>query len=191
MDGLKAYKYYMAVKLHFTKDDFNVFVNRGKIKCSRDAFNRRSDSYLFEKLAKRFDDREYIQFLAANFAYGNQEIAYKIEESEENYIEWNRRKQSITKIFSDDLSEILKNNFTKNLEKAIIDLYLGNKICLETVRIIDDLHPILDKVKQNSQFMLMFDSEIRRLEKSKGFIKYKLERVSPIFNNFLEEFNEI
>jgi hypothetical protein len=191
MDGLKAYKYYMAVKLHFTRDDFNVFVNRGKIKCSRETFNNRNDSYLFEKMAKRFDDREYIQFLTANFAYGNGDIVYRIEESEEHYIEWNRRKQSITKIFSDDLQTVLKNKFTNNLEKTIIDLYLGNKICLETVRIVDDLYPIIDKVKQNSQFMLMFESEIRRLEKSKGFVKYKPERVTPVFNNFLEEFNEI
>ncbi len=54
MDGFKAYKYYMAIKLHFTKDGFDVFKNRGNVKGTREAFNARNDSYLFEKLARKF-----------------------------------------------------------------------------------------------------------------------------------------
>ena len=29
MNGFKAYRYYIALKLHFTKDKFNVFENNG------------------------------------------------------------------------------------------------------------------------------------------------------------------
>ncbi len=195
MDGYKAYQYYMAIKLHFTKDKFNVFLNKGKVKCTRETFQQRNDKYLFEKLAmKHKDDREYIQFVACNFAYGDDSVIYEPEQAEANFFEWNRRKQSMTKIFSDDLNKILlsyNKNFTENFGKGIIDLYLGKKICLETVRIIDDLEPFIDHLKDDSSMMLMFESEIRRLEKSKGFVKYKSEKVIPVYDEFKEELKEI
>jgi hypothetical protein len=48
MDGFKAYRYYLAIKLHFTTDKFNVFENRGNVKGTREAFNARNDRYIFE-----------------------------------------------------------------------------------------------------------------------------------------------
>jgi hypothetical protein len=69
MDGFKAYRYYLAIKLHFTSDKFNVFENRGNVKGTREAFTARNDRYIFEKLANKYnDDREIIQFFVANFA---------------------------------------------------------------------------------------------------------------------------
>jgi hypothetical protein len=68
MDGFKAFKYYIAIKLHFTKDSFDVFKNRGSVKGTREAFNARNDRYVFEKLARKFPvDKELIQYYVANF----------------------------------------------------------------------------------------------------------------------------
>ena len=68
MDGYKAYRYYLAIKLHFTTDKFDVFQNRGNVKGTREAFNARNDRYIFEKLAqKRSDDKEIIQFFNTIF----------------------------------------------------------------------------------------------------------------------------
>ena len=50
MTGFKAFRYYVALKLHFTKDKFNVFENRGNVKGSYQAFDARNDKFLFEKL---------------------------------------------------------------------------------------------------------------------------------------------
>ena len=66
MTGFKAFRYYIAVKLHFNNKNFNVFENKGHVKGSYAAFNARNDKYLFEKLARRFSkDQELIQFLVA------------------------------------------------------------------------------------------------------------------------------
>ena len=75
MDGFKAYRYYLAIKLHFTTDKFNVFENRGSVRGTREAFNARNDRYIFEKLAtKRTDDKDIIQFFAANFEIGRAHV---------------------------------------------------------------------------------------------------------------------
>ena len=88
MDGFKAYKYYMAVKLHFTSKKYNVFETRGHVKGTRDAFNSRNDRYIFEKLAQKYaDDKEIIQFFVSNFAYGNDTAIYAGQEAEDLFLE--------------------------------------------------------------------------------------------------------
>ena len=150
MDGFKAYRYYLAIKLHFTTDKFNVFQNRGNVRGTREAFNARNDRYIFEKLAMKYqDDREIIQFFVSNFAYGNDTAIYAGQEAEDLYNEWQRRKQSLTKIFVDDLATMLtflETNklkstalfqFTENEYPVCLKLFIGGKICIETLRIID------------------------------------------------------
>ena len=204
MDGFKAYKYYIAIKLHFTKDNFDVFKNRGNVKGTRDAFNARNDSYMFEKLARKYPvDKDLIQYYVANFAYGNDAAIYSFEEAESNLLEWNRRKQSITKIFADDCNKILmdacKNkitqesifNLTNKGYSSILKLFLGNQISLESLRIIDDLYPVIDSWKENSSMILLWENEIRRIEKSKGFVKYDSDKVTKVFNSFIQEIKEL
>jgi hypothetical protein len=204
MDGFKAYKYYIAIKLHFTKDNFDVFKNRGNVKGTRDAFNARNDRYMFEKLARKYPvDKDLIQYYVANFAYGNDAAIYSFEEAETNLLEWNRRKQSITKIFADDCNKILmdacKNkiteesifNLTNKGYSSILKLFLGNQISLESLRIIDDLYPVIDSWKENSSMVLLWENEIRRIEKSKGFVKYDNDKVAKVFNNFIQEIKEL
>lgn len=204
MDGFKAYKYYIAIKLHFTKDSFNVFKNRGSVKGTREAFNARNDRYIFEKLARKYSvDRDIIQYYVANFAYGNENVVYDIAEAEENLLEWNKRKQSMTKIFADDLNKILMDaykrkikepsiiNFTLNQYPSILNLYLGKQIGIETLRILDDYDNLLEQWKQNTSMVLLWENEIRRVEKSKGFVKYDSDRVLSTYQSFREEIKEL
>jgi hypothetical protein len=204
MDGFKAYKYYMAIKLHFTRDSFDVFKNRGNIKGTREAFNARNDRYLFEKLARKYPvDKDLIQFFVANFAYGNDTSLYSYEEAETNLLEWQKRKQSITKMFSDDCSTIImlahKNKlkpddlffFTSSSYPGILKLFLGKQISIETVRILDDYLNIIQKWKENTSMVILWESEIRRVEKTKGFVKYDKERIDKVINTFKEELTEL
>jgi hypothetical protein len=201
MTGFKAFRYYLALKLHFNNDKYNVFENKGNIKYSYENFNSRNDRHIFEKLARKFDtDKELIQFLVANFAYGHDNMIFAIEEANEYYLEWQKRKQSITRVFKDDLNTIelesQKNalsldqiiNFTLNEYPSIIKLYLGKKIAIESLSILNDLLDFIPKWKQNQSGMLILEADIRKIEKVKGFVKYEAERIKPIFNEFITIF---
>ena len=203
MDGFKAYRYYLAIKLHFTTEKFNVFENRGNVKGTREAFNARNDRYIFEKLARKHsDDKEIIQFFVSNFAYGNDTAIYAGAEADENFTEWNRRKQSITKIFIDDLASILTHvelnklkhsaifEFTDSEYPIAMKLFVGGKISIETLRIIDDFYPIVDKWMMNPSVRYIWDNELRRIKKLTGFVKYDKIKVEKIFNHFKEEIAE-
>ena len=204
MDGFKAFKYYIAIKLHFTKESFDVFKNRGNVKGTREAFNARNDRYVFEKLARRYPvDKDIIQFYVANFAYGNENMVYSVEEAESCLLEWNKRKQSITKIFADDCNKILMDsykrklkepsiiNFTLNQYPSILNLYLGKQISVETIKILDDYENMIANWKQNTSMLLLWENEIRRVEKLNGFIKYDKSKISNVYNSFKEEIKEL
>ena len=201
MDGFKAYRYYLAIKLHFTTEKFNVFENRGNVKGTREAFNARNDRYIFEKLANKYsEDKEIIQFFVANFAYGNETAIYAGQEAEDNLTEWVKRKQSITQKFIDDLAIILTHievnklptasifNFIDSTYPVLLELFIGGKISIETLRIIDDLHPILEKWQENNSIRYIWNQEMLRIKKLTGFVKYDRIKVEKIFSHFLEEF---
>ena len=200
MDGFKAYKYYMAVKLHFTTTKYNVFENRGHVKGTRDTFNSRNDRYIFEKLAqKHSDDKDMIQFFVSNFAYGHETAIYANSEAEDLYAEWKRRKQSITKVFIDDLANVMNfcdihkfnaDGVFKNLNgdlPVLLNLYISGKITIETLRIIDDIQPFVDEWCEDDTIRIVLGDGLLRVKKLKGFVKYDSDKISTIFNHFKEE----
>ena len=200
MDGFKAYRYYLALKLHFTSDKFNVFENRGNVKGSREAFNARNDRYIFEKLARKFNnDRDIIQFFVANFAYGNESAIYAGQEADDNLNEWNRRKQSITKIFIDDLATLLTYveinklptssifDFNFNEYPAALKMFLGGKISIETLVIINELDHIVEHWLDNPTVQHIWSNELLRIKKLIGFVKYDKDKLRKIFTHFVEE----
>ena len=203
MDGFKAYRYYLAIKLHFTTDRFNVFENRGNVRGTREAFNARNDRYIFEKLAqKHSDDKEIIQFFVSNFAYGNDQAIYAGQEAEDNYLQWQKRKQSMTKIFVDDLATLITHielnklkptaifQFTENEYPVALKLFVGGKIAIETLNIIDDMTGMLDDWVIHPSVRYIWEDEMRRIKKLTGFVKYDKIKVGKIFSHFKDELAE-
>ena len=200
MDGFKAYRYYIAIKLHITTEKFNVFENKGNIKGSREAFNARSDRYIFEKLANKFkSDIELIQYYVSNFAYGNESVIYSTQEANDNFATWTKRKQSITKIFIDDLASLLTYvemnklptssifGFDLNEYPAALKLFIGGKISIESLVIINDLDHIIQHWLDNTSVQDIWASELLRIKKLSGFVKYDKEKLQKIFTHFVEE----
>jgi hypothetical protein len=202
MDGFKAYKYYMAVKLHFTSKKYNVFETRGHVKGTRDAFNARNDRYIFEKLGQKYDDREIIQFFVSNFAYGNDTAIYGNSEADELYFEWQKRKQAITKTFIDDLANIMnmcdvhkfnKDTIFKSQDgdlPLLTSMFLSGKITIETMRMIDDIEPFVDSWENDPMIKIVLGDKLLRIEKLKGFVKYDSDKITKVFNHFKEELSQ-
>lgn len=193
MDGFKAYKYYLAIKLHFTNPKFNVFVNRGNVRGSIDKFLLRNDHQLFEKVAKQFQtDKELIQFVASNFMYNNPSPVHNLEEGMSNYKEYIRRKQSISRIFENDLDTILKSgaqyyDFSGQKIPDVVQLYLAKKITIETVVILDTFDGLVEKLQQNNHLSLLLGEELLRISKSRGFVRFDPNKVINPYVQFTEE----
>jgi hypothetical protein len=116
--------------------------------------------------------------------YDNPNVVYNEAEAEENFVEYNRRRQSITKVFADDVQRIVESGInTPN----ILQLYLGKKITIETAVILNDLENCISKLKDTESNTLLWGDEILRVEKSKGFVKYDSYKVVPVYMSMCEE----
>lgn len=182
MNGFKVFKLYTAIKLHFTDAKFDVFKNRGNVRGTYDTFAQRNDKMLFEKLAMRVpNERDIIKFIASNFMYGNPNFIYS-DDGEKCYMEYNRRRQAITRVFENDLQTVEKLDPT-----YLIQMYLRNKVTLETMVILNEFEGTIEKLKSTVHLNLMFGDELLVLEKSKKFIHYDLERVGKVYHQFVSD----
>ena len=201
MNGFKAYRYYLALKLHFTTDTFNVFQNKGHVRGSFEAFNARNDKHLFDKLARKFStDKELIQWMVAQFVYSNPTFIYNMAEGDAHYIEWVKVKESLTKVFEDDLNqlqlEVEKNDYelsdlfncTLNEIPVIIKLYLGKRIHPQTIAILIHHYGPVAELCNNKNIQLLIGDELRIMFKLYGFFKINKEKIDKIFTEFIESF---
>ena len=193
MDGFQAFKYYTAVKLHFTSPRFDLKQTKGKVRGSRQRFESRNDRMLFEKLAGQFpSDQEFIRYIAANFMYNCPDVIYDTPRAQTNYKEYVRRRQSITKIFSDDLETLINQgvqyDFSGHSIPDVVRLYLSNRITLETLVILDGFEHLVKRIRNglSTQLALMMNDDLLRIERAKMFVKYDELKVSAPYFNFLD-----
>lgn len=199
MNGFKVFKYYTAIRLHFTDNKFNVFANKGHLRGSFDKFNHRNDRMLFEKVARMHtNDKECIQFLASNFMYDHPDVVYDLAIAEDNYKEYIRRRQSMTKIFADDLDRIVHSGARYTTDEFsgfkipdIVQLYMAKKITLETMVILDTMDDFVTKMKRGNHISLLLGDELRKIEKSRGFVKYDSYKIMNPYQSFIEEMQGI
>jgi hypothetical protein len=199
MDGFKVYKYFMAIKLHFTTEKYDVFEMNGRVSGSRVAFERRNDRGLFEKLAKKFStDQELIQFLVANFAYGHQNVVYS-HDSDTYFQVWNKRKESRTRTFGVDLDSIVNHLETNKISNdalysvesgmpELLNMYLGGFITLETMVILQDFDDYLSKWEP---IIMLWHDHFLVIRKAKRFVKYDENRLKLIYQDFKENISRL
>ena len=82
-------------------------------------------------------------------------------------------------------------NYNDNEYPIAMKLFIGGKISIETLRIIDDIYPIIEAWKKNSSAMLIWENEFRRMTKLVGFVKYDKNKIVNIYNHFKEELEEL
>ena len=94
MEPFDAYKYYMAIKLHFESDSYDAPKYNFKTSISPQSFWKRRDKYHFAKLSRKFNKPdELVDFYISQFVNGNKWIGDMFE-GDEYFTEWKRKKES-------------------------------------------------------------------------------------------------
>lgn len=193
MDAFQVYKYYLALKLHFTTDKYDVIKQKGKVRASRQAFAKRSDLFSINKIAKKFSDEEVANFLIANFVSGDRWGGLFDSEAKDRYLEWKKRIEGLTYNFEKDLNNIQAdlelNNLdeskilesSKNTHPYIIKAYLRKVITIETLVIIDKLFKVFDKFDNEVNDDILYPDISRLVKKYDPFLKVDLEKFNGIY----------
>ena len=142
-----AYRCYLALKNHFTKDHYDYIKYRGKTRASNAAFYKRKDRFWFEKFARQKNDKEIEEFFVSNFIYSTDPstmwIGEMIKEGEGRYQEWQKKVQSLTYVFKEETESVFENKKIDDMfdcskgHPPILKIYLGGDISLESMVIYD------------------------------------------------------
>ena len=188
MDDFSVYRMYLALKLHFTTDNYDVIQQKGKVRASKAAFNKRKDLFSIKKIAKTYSDEDVANFLVANFVSGDRWGGMFDSEAGKRFIDWKKRTESLTYLFSTDIDKILleieensvkfKDIFTilKGQHPYIIKAYLRNTITIETLVILDRIIGFVDKFDKNILDEVIWPDISRLIKKYKPFLKIDVEK---------------
>ena len=184
-----AYRCYLALKNHFTKDHYDYIKYRGKTRASNAAFYKRKDRFWFEKFARQKNDKEIEEFFVSNFIYSTDPstvwIGEMIKEGEGRYQEWQKKVQSLTYIFKEETESLFENKKIDDMfdcskgHPPILKSYLGGDTSLETMVICDIIFGYgkdFDKRLNDP----VWETVSRKIKKYKPFLNINVPRYKKI-----------
>jgi len=190
MEAFEAYTLYLALKRHFTPNSgYDYFKYNGKTNASKKALETRKDRYFFHKLSKKADP---LYFLVANFIeYGhNIWIGDLVNDSkyDDAYNDWLKKKESISYIFSQELSQ-LDDDLDKNLKiedgqyPHLLTLYLRKKICIETLILLNCVLTFLPKWQKEITDTSLWPDIYNTVLKYSRFVDYDFFKIKNIIKD--------
>ena len=95
MDPFDVYKIYLALKLHFTTESYDITKHKFAAKGKKETFLKRKDLLVLRKLARDFDRQTIIDILVANFVSGDRWGGMFDSEAMQTYKIWKSNKEKI------------------------------------------------------------------------------------------------
>ena len=186
--AFEVYRYYLALRLHFTTDQYDVIAQRGKVKASKQAFLKRKDLLAIRKVAESYSDQEVVNFLVANFVSGDRWGGVFDIEAKDRYTHWKKRLESLTYTFEQELDQLIFSleqtkiswndafNSTSG-HPLILKMYLRQKLSMETLVILNKLYPFIDSLDKQLADDLIWPDISRIIKKYTPFLTYNHDRV--------------
>ena len=184
-----AYRCYLSLKNHFTKDHYDYHNYRGKTRATVQAFYKRKDRFWFEKFARSKNDKEVEEFFVSNFIYstdpGTMWIGEMIKEGEGRYTEWKKKVQSLSYIFKEEVENVFEDQKVDDVfdcskgHPPILKSYLGGGTSLESMVIYDIIFGYgkdFDKRLNDP----VWETVSRKIKKYKPFLNINVPRYKKI-----------
>ena len=126
-----AYRCYLSLKNHFTKDHYDYYKNEGRTRVKKETFYKRKDRFWFERFARQKNDKEVVDFFVSNFVSttdpSQMYIREMIKTGEDRYVDWKKRTQSLSYVFKEESESLFKD---KKVDE-IFDCSQGHPIVLK------------------------------------------------------------
>ena len=185
-----AYRCYLSMKNHFTKDKYDYHKYRGKSRATVQSFYKRKARFWFEKLARNKSDQEVVEFFVSNFITctdpGKLWIGEMIKDGEGRYIEWKKRNQSLSYVFKEETESLFSDgNFDSMFamdgtrHPQILKEYLRKNISIETLVILDKILGFRDN----------FDSHLK--DPVWETVSMRIKKYSPFLNIDVQRYKKI
>jgi len=175
-----AYKCYLSLKNHFTKDSYDYHKYCGKSRASVQSFYKRKDRFWFERVTRQKTDQEIVEFFVSNFITCTDPsklwIGEIIREGETRYAEWKKRNQSLSYVFKEETQKLFDSKKVDDVfdcskgHPPVLKNYLSGNISMETLVIYDKIFLFRDK----------FDKQLS--DPVWETVRMKMKKYSPFLN---------
>ena len=191
MKAVDVYLMYCALKAHF-KGDYDYHKFSGQTKIKRDSFWKRKDRIFFVKTAYKYkQDNELLDYFVANFI--KERDGYIANFNEKNYEEWLNKRKVFYNVFSQELQPFVK-KFNPLFETKdgqhplLLKEYLGKRISLETMIILDDLVEFSKRWDKELEWDDFVWPDVKKLMNNyKGFLTINIEKYRIRLLTLIEE----
>ena len=178
-EGFDSYQLYLGVKLHFNSESYDFVKYNGKVKADLPSFLKRNDRFHFGKLARLYKS-ELLDFYVANLSLKDKWVGDLLDnESKKVYLEWKKRNQRLTYQFEQDVTKLLEKKsiqevltVNKGQHPYLLKQFLGKKISLETMCILDEITEYSKKWNTLITETLIYPETINKINKYKAFISF-------------------
>jgi hypothetical protein len=183
-DSFNAYVKFLALRKHFTTDNYDYFKYNGKVRANYETFMSRSDAYSFAKLAKKDD----VQGLILSNLLINKNIWVRDlldSEGEARYMNWRKKIESLGYVFKSELAHLndeYKRNFISvdGQHPYVMTLLLQKKISLETFTILTFMANIFSYWSEKIVDKHISFDIIDKSRKYKPFLEFDTNRFKTI-----------
>jgi hypothetical protein len=201
--GFESYKLYVSLKQHFSlHNDYNFVKYCGKTRnLSAGTYEKRPDKYFFEAIGNR-QSKDLLQYYVANFAYHGSDAIWigdlHSKESEDVYVNWQKRIQSLAYIFEEDMKEV--NEFliarglgfdrlfdTEENEHPIIFRFVQQRMIeVETYIIMDKILNFSARIAEKIKDLYIFPTEQYRYDRYADFLNLKTSKYIKIMKGVFD-----
>jgi hypothetical protein len=194
MTPYQAAKAYMACKLHFQSEKYDIFKYRGRTSLSREAFEKRKDRYRLEKMARDMKDDEIVQYFVANFSRKPDYAGLFDDQSDTRFKQWESYNQSLSYNFGNEVKQLFEvaqedgmcyNDVffsSDGQHPPVLLAYMGKQISIETFIILDRLNSFTEKMVGD----VVTEGILRTARKYGPFLKVDLE----VYGNITQRIRE-
>ena len=189
MSPFEAYKCYLSLKNHFTKNSYDYHKYCGKSKATVQSFYKRKDRFWFERVSRQKTDKEVEEFFVSNFITcidpSRLWIGEIIKEGDIRYSDWKKRTQSLSYIFKEETQSLFQDKKVDDVfdcskgHPPILKNFLNGKISLETLVIYDKIFMFgkdFDKKLKDP----VWETVSLRIKKYSSFLNSDVQRYKKI-----------
>jgi len=195
--GYATFALYHTLHLHFTQKSYDYIKYNGKCNISKESFLNRRDKYIFYALSRKYNLHEAKEFFIANLFENPKAWIGELNNSEadEIYKKWQKRTQSLTYVFEQDIIKLFDmvekpNDIVevKNGQDPILlkQVYYGN-VATETLIILNHYLKFCDMWIEKIEDDIMFPQYAFKCKKYEPFVNYDAVKMKKILVQQIKE----
>lgn len=189
LSAFDTYCLYLALKNHFTQKNYDFFRYHGKTSANKESFMTRRDRFQFQKISRLYNDDEIQDVFVANFLKDKTWVGDMLDdEARDNFMNYRRRRQSLSYNFTNDLDFLLSKETpdklfrpTDNALAPILTYIIREDISIETAVILDYF------IGFSKNFDSLFDKYRLRIQKYASFVEFDKNKMKSILKEKINE----